>query len=239
MKSYKMKVEIWSDVVCPFCYIGKRRFETALSQFKYKDSIEIVWKSFQLAPDLKTDPNKSIYQVLAEHRGMSLNQAKSASDQVADMAAQAGLVYNFDKVIPANSFNANRLSHLGKHRGLQHIAEESLFRAYFTEGKNIDDTDTLVQLGKEIGLDTTEVKNAMESDQYTEAVQQDLSDAKQIGVTGVPYFLFDSKHAVSGAKDSAAFLKILESSFSDWKKQNPELNLIVIDEQTCKVGENC
>lgn len=239
MKSYEMKVEIWSDIVCPFCYIAKRKFEIALDQFKYKDSIEIVWKSFQLAPDFKTDPNKSIYQVLTEHKGMNLEQAKNASDQVAAMAFQVGLVYNFDKVIPANSFNANRLSQLAKHHSLEDKAEESLFKAYFTEGKNIDDISTLEQIGREIGLDAVEVKTVFQSDRYMEEVNQDLSEARQTGINAVPYFLFDSKLAVSGAKDSATFLAILENSFAEWKKENPVLKTIVTDEQTCKIGEDC
>jgi len=239
MKPYKMKVEIWSDVICPFCYIGKRKFETALSQFKHSDSIEIVWKSYQLAPDFKTDPNKSVYQVLAEHKGMSLEQAKGISDQVVSMAKQVGLVYHFEKTIPANSFNANRLSQLAKHRGFQEAVEEVLFKAYFTDGRNIDDIPTLIDLGKEIGLDSTEVKTVLETNLYMDEVEQDLSEASQIGIRGVPYFLFDSKLAVSGAQESATFLQILEKSFAEWEKENPKQTLVAIEGQTCKVGEGC
>src|ERR1700712_3645069 len=125
-----MKVEIWSDVMCPFCYIGKRKFETALSQFDENKNIEIVWKSFQLAPDLKTTPDKNIHQFLADHKGMSLAQAKGLNDRVAGVAAQSGLEYNFDKAIPANSFKAHRFTHFAKQHHLQDKAEESLFKAY-------------------------------------------------------------------------------------------------------------
>jgi predicted DsbA family dithiol-disulfide isomerase len=238
-KTNKMKVEIWSDVVCPFCYIAKRKFESALSQFKDTTNIEIIWKSFQLAPDLITEPNNNLHQFLAEHNGMSLEQAMEVSDQVANAAKQVGLVYNFAKAIPANSFNANRLSHLAKHSDLQDQAEESLFKAYFTEGKNIDDIPTLIQLGKEIGLDTTEVKNTLESDRYADEVRQDIYEAKQAAVTSVPHFVFNTKMVVSGAQDSKTFLETLEKAFTEWQIENQKPNLIVTEGQSCKIGEDC
>ena len=120
----KMKVEIWSDIMCPFCYIGKRKFETALSQFNHASDVKIVWKSFLLSPDMKTAPDKNIHQFLAEHKDISIEQARNLNNQVALSAQQNGLVYNFDKTIPANSFNAHRLSHLAKQHGLQEDAEE-------------------------------------------------------------------------------------------------------------------
>src|ERR1700739_803922 len=122
----KMKVEIWSDVMCPFCYIGKHRFEAAMDAFSNKDSIELVWKSFQLAPDMKATPGKNIHQYLSEHKGVSLDEAKRMNDYVTQMAAKAGLVYNFDKAVVANSFNAHRFVHFAKHNGKQNEAEEKL-----------------------------------------------------------------------------------------------------------------
>src|SRR5665213_700495 len=153
-----MKVEIWSDVMCPFCYIGKRRFEAALQEFARKDEIEIGWKSFRLNPDLKTDPTINIDQYLADIKGFTLDHARQLNGHVTQMAAEAGLTYNFDKAVVANSFNAHRLSHLANKHGLGVAMEEQLFKAYFTDGKNIDDPDTLVQLGAEIGLDANEIK---------------------------------------------------------------------------------
>jgi predicted DsbA family dithiol-disulfide isomerase len=199
--------------MCPFCYIGKRRFEAALAQFKNADDVEIEWKSFQLSPGIKTDPGKSIHQYLAEHKGISIEQAKALNDRVTQMAKEVGLVYNFDKAIPANSFRAHRFSHMAKQHGLQDKAEELLFRSYFTEGKNTDDVPTLVELGREIGLDPAEVTRMLESEQYAEEVKHDISEARQIGVSGVPFFVFNRKYAVSGAQESKVFVEVLEKSF--------------------------
>src|SRR5690606_5580580 len=150
----------------PFCYIGKRKFEKAFEQFPEKNNVQIEWKSFQLAPEMKTDPSKNIHQFLADHKGMSLQEAKGMNDQVAQMAARSGLVYNFDQSVVANSFNAHRCVHFAKANNKQDEAEEMLFKAYFTDGKNIDDDATLIQLGTEIGLDAIALKSALESGQY-------------------------------------------------------------------------
>lgn len=229
VRKHKMQIEIWSDIMCPFCYIGKRKFETALAQFPDKENIEVIWKSFQLAPGLKTQPGKNIHQFLSEHKEISVQQAKSLNDQVAYTANQAGLDYEFDKTIPANTFNAHRLSHLAKHDGLQNEMEEKLFAAYFTEGKNVDDTQTLVQLGTETGLDSAEVKKTLESNKYADEVRSDIYEAQQAGIHGVPFFLFDRKLTVSGAQDSRVFLETLEKSFGKWRKENPEINPEVLE----------
>ncbi len=238
-KTRKMKVEIWSDVVCPFCYIGKRKFETALSQFKDKEYVEIEWKSFQLMPDMKTDPKITIDQLLSQRLGVSLPQAKGMNDQVANTAKAVGLVYHFDKSIPANTFNAHRLSHLAKHHGLQDKAEEILFSAYFTDGKNIDDVNTLLQIANEIGLDTIEAQKVLESNQYADEVNQDIAEASQLGARGVPFFVMDRKLAVSGAQDSKAFLETLQKAFAEWRKSNPESKLEIMEGQSCKPDGKC
>jgi len=234
-----MTIEIWSDVMCPFFYIGKRKFETALAQFNHRENIDIVWKSFQLAPDLKTSPNKTIHQFLAEHKGMSLEQAKGMNDQMTQAAKQVGLQYDFDKAIPANSFNAHRFSHLAKQHGLQNDAEERLFKAYFTEGKNIDDISTLVQLGLEIGLDATEIKTVLESDQYANDVHQDIYEAQQVGVRGVPFFVLDRKYAISGAQDSETFLQAIDTSYTEWLQQHPSATIEITKGATCKADGTC
>lgn len=229
----RMTIEIWSDVMCPFCYIGKRKFETALAQFNHRYNIDIVWKSFQLAPDLKTNPDKNIHQFLADHKGISLEQAKGMNDQMAQVAKQVGLQYDFDKAIPANSFNAHRFSHLAKQYGLQNDAEESLFKAYFTEGKNIDDIITLVQLGLEIGLDANETKTVLESDQYAKDVHQDMYEAQQIGARGVPFFLLNRKYAISGAQDSEAFLQAIDTAYSEWIQEHPSTSIEITEGAAC------
>lgn len=239
MSTKKMQVEIWSDVMCPFCYIGKRRFEKALQQIPGKENIEITWKSYQLSPDMETDPSKNINQYLSEHKGISREHAEQMNDQVTRMAAGEGLVYNFDKAIVANSMNAHRFSHFAKQYGKQNEAEELLFRAYFTDGKNTDDQNTLIELGNEIGLDPVKLKSVLESKQYTDEVRADILEAQQIGVRGVPFFVFDRKYAVSGAQESQAFSQVLEKSFDEWKAQNPILNLEVSEGQVCTPDNGC
>lgn len=207
---HKMQIEIWSDIMCPFCYIGKRKFEAALAQFEGREDVEIVWKSYQLSPDMVTDTSTNVNQYLVEHKGISLQEAARMNAYVTDMAAKEGLVYNFDKTIVANSFNAHRFAHFAKQYGKQDEAEERLFSAYFSEGKNLDDHTVLLQLGEDIGLDTTILKAALESGMYADEVRADIKEAAQLGVRGVPFFVFDRKYAVSGAQDSKVFLETME-----------------------------
>ncbi|HXB11619.1 MAG TPA: DsbA family oxidoreductase [Bacteroidia bacterium] len=235
----KMNIEIWSDVMCPFCYIGKRKFEKAMAEFPNKDSIQLIWKSFQLAPDMKTKPGKTIHQYLAEHKGVSLEEAKRMNDYVTQMAAKVGLVYNFDKSVVANSFNAHRFSHFAKQKGKQDQAEELLFKAYFTDGKNMDDMDTLVQLGSEIGLDAKELRTVLESNAFADEVISDVEEAHKLGVQGVPFFVFNRKYAVSGAQESTAFAQALEKSFAEWKEANPNAIVELSEGEVCTPEEDC
>jgi len=232
-----MKVEIWSDVMCPFCYIGKRRFENALQQFPFKDQIEIEWKSFQLNPNIKYEPGKNINQFLAEHKGISIERAKEMNDYVTNMAAAEGLRYDFDKAVVANSFDAHRFSHLAAKHGKGDAAEESLFKAYFTEGKNISDRDTLVELGENIGLNKEEVKQTLESNNYANEVQNDIAEAEALGIRGVPFFVLDRKYAVSGAQSADAFVQALERAFTEWKNENN--NLTTLEGQVCTPDGDC
>jgi predicted DsbA family dithiol-disulfide isomerase len=208
-----MKVEIWSDVLCPFCYIGKRKFEQALENFPKRAELEIEWRSFQLAPNLKTDPTKNIHQYLAEHKQIQLETAKKLNDNVTEMAEKVGLAYNFNIAIVANSFLAHCFLHFAKLKKMQNEAEEAMFKAYFTLGKNIDDLETIKNIGMEIGLDAAEIQNTLQSKQFEEEVLADIDEAQSIGVTGVPFFVFDRKYAVSGAQDSSVFLSVLNRTF--------------------------
>jgi predicted DsbA family dithiol-disulfide isomerase len=215
-----MKVEIWSDVICPWCYIGKRRFEMALAQFIQKDKIEIEWKSYQLDPSLITDPNKSINQMLAEKKGWTIDYAKEMNDHVSQLAKEVGLDYNFDKAIVANTFDAHRLIQLSKKKNQGNKAEEFLFKAYFTDGKNIGDHNTLIQLGKEIGLDPTEVSAMLESDAYAKEVKADVYEAYQMGSRSVPFYLMNNKFAITGAQSPEIFLNALKNALEEMEHQN-------------------
>jgi predicted DsbA family dithiol-disulfide isomerase len=234
-----MKVEIWSDIMCPFCYIGKRKFEEALEQFAHKDDLRVEWKSFQLNPDLKTQTDKNIYGYLAEQKGWTLEYSRNVHAQMVAKAKESGLDYNFDSVIPANSFNAHRLSHLAARYNLQDAAEERLFKAYFTEGKNIDDIDTLVQLGVEIGLKEEEVRQMLQGDLYAKEVYQDMYEAQQIGVRGVPFFVMDRKYAVSGAQPGSVFLGALERAYQEFEKEQLAAAEPSADGSSCSIDGNC
>ncbi|MEI6881076.1 MAG: DsbA family oxidoreductase [Bacteroidota bacterium] len=204
-----MKVEIWSDVMCPFCYIGKRRFENALAQFENKDEVEIVWRSFQLNPTLQTDPSKNTIEHLAESKGWDMDYTRKTTDYVVNMAKELGLNYDFEKAIVANSFKAHRLLHLAKQNQVQNECEEKLFEAYFIHGKNIDDNDVLLELGLSLGIDSDVILDMLSSDAFASDVESDIYQAQQIGVQGVPFFVFDNKYAISGAQQSETFLAAL------------------------------
>ncbi|MES2133457.1 MAG: DsbA family oxidoreductase [Bacteroidota bacterium] len=229
-----MKVEIWSDVMCPFCYIGKRKFEKALNEFPDKNNIEIIWKSFQLDPTTVTDPGLNTVDHLAAKKGWSKEQAAESISYVSNIAKQVGLDFHFEKAVVANSFDAHRLSHLAKKYGKQNDLEEKLFSAYFTEGKNTADHNTLSQIASEIGLDATEVSTLLKSDQYADKVEEDIYQAQQVGVRGVPFFVLDRKYAVSGAQESDTFLQALTRAFDEHKKEN-KVELI----QTGNTSDSC
>lgn len=233
-----MKVEIWSDVMCPFCYIGKRRFEHALAKFPHKDEVEVEWKSFQLDPSIKSEPGKNINQYLAERKGWSLEQARQINSQVTETAATLGLHYDFDKAVVANSFDAHRFAHLAAAQGRGDAAEEALFKAYFTEGKDVSDHETLAQLGSSIGLDGTVVKQTLESDAYAADVRKDIYEAQTLGARGVPFFVLDRKYAVSGAQPEDTFEKALEQAYAGWK-QAPKLNAVDGDASVCTPDGTC
>ena len=238
-KQAKMQVEIWSDVMCPFCYIGKRKFEAALAQFKHKENIEIVWKSYQLNPEMKTDPTKNSITALAEHKGISLAESEEMHQYVIEMASKVGLQYHMNKTISANSFNAHRLTHYAKSQGKQLEIEEKLFEAYFIAGKNIDDINTLIALGESIGMAHDDLVKVLNSNDYSDDVRNDIYEAQQVGVRGVPFFVFDRKFAISGAQESNVFLTSLDKAFDEWKKNNPDTTLKVIDGKVCEPEKGC
>jgi predicted DsbA family dithiol-disulfide isomerase len=210
-----LTVEIWSDVVCPFCYIGKREFENALARFPHRDSIRVEWKSFELDPNAPSRSPQDTYGMLSEKYGMTREQAMERTRGVRERAATLGLHYDFDKAIVGSSFHAHRLIQLAKTKGLSAEAEERLFRAYFTDGEHLADTATLVQLGTEIGLDAAEVERMMAGNAFGEAVRRDEQEAQQIGVRGVPFFLLADKYTVSGAQSSEHFLGALEQAWRE------------------------
>ena len=234
-----MKIEIWSDVMCPFCYIGKRNFETALADFPDKDKIEVEWKSFQLDPTVPEVATESQEDYLVKRKGMSREQVQGILANVTEMARQAGLEYHLDKSVMVNSQKAHQLIQFAKTKGLGDEVEEVLFRAFFTDGKNVADLETLKELGKEAGLDEKELESAFTDDQFKYKMNQDIQEARSIGVTGVPFFVFDRKYGVSGAQPPQAFLDTLSKSFTEWRKENPEIKLEMSQGQSCSTDGTC
>lgn len=213
-----MKIEIWSDVACPWCYIGKRRFETALNGFAHKDSVEVQWRSYQLDPTIPEHYDGTELSYLSERKGMDPTQVAGMFAHVTEQAAGEGLSYKFDDVVVANSFNAHQLLHLAAARGLGDAVKEALLSGHFEHGLDIGSRDALVQLGTEAGLSAVEINKALDTDKYADEVRQDFADARAIGVTGVPFFVIDRKYGISGAQPADVFSQALEQA---WQEANP------------------
>ncbi len=217
-----MKIEIWSDVMCPYCYIGKRRFEKSLEQFPHKADIAVEWKSYQIAPDLKPVPGQNLEEMIASGKGMSIEEVRVMNNQATQVANYSGLTYNFDKTIPANTFNAHRFIHFAKQHGKQTEAEEILFASYFTNGRNIDDYPTLIELGKKIGLDAGELKTALENGNYAEDVRADIREGRNAGLEVVPFYRINGKQILAGVQSPRTMLKTIEEAYEEWKNEHTE-----------------
>lgn len=211
----KLKIDIWSDIYCPWCYIGKRRLEKALTQFEHRDQVEINWHSFQLDPEAPAEYPGSINAMLADKKGISPQRAEQLHAHLTALAAQEGLDYRFDKVRVGNSLNAHRLMHFAAQHNLQGQMKERLFHAYFTEGLPVGDPETLAKLGAEVGLDIEAVRQMLAGPDFTDAVYDDHREALQIGVQGVPFFVFAQKYAVSGAQPVEVFTTALQRTWDD------------------------
>jgi predicted DsbA family dithiol-disulfide isomerase len=203
-----LTVEIWSDVVCPWCYVGKRRFEKALAAFEHRDEVELTWRSFQLDPHASREREGSSAEHLARKYGMSVEQAEGTNAQMTALAASEGLEYHLDRTRGGNSFDAHRLIHLAADHGRQGAMQERLMRAYFTEGEPIGDLATLARLATEVGIEPL-----ADGDAYADAVRADEALAAQIGIRGVPYFVLDRRYGVSGAQPAELLLQALEKAW--------------------------
>ena len=232
-----MDINIWSDVRCPFCYIGKRKFEMALEKFPHNDQVKVVWKSFELDPGLKTNTRVNALEHLSKVKGISREQAEGMQEHVANVAKEVGLQFNSETMIVANSFNAHRLIQLAKTCGLGNELEEALFIAQFIEGKNIDDKETLIETGISVGLNEDDLDEIFSSDHFSKEVKQDEMDAQTLGISGVPFFVLNNKYAVSGAQSPETFLNVLEQSWKEFEKENP--SLIITEGQSCSIEGNC
>jgi predicted DsbA family dithiol-disulfide isomerase len=215
-----MQVEIFSDVICPWCAVGKRRFEAALRQFEHADEIDVVWRSYELDPHAPVRREGDYVDLLARKYGMTREQAVTANERLTATAAAEGLDFHFEHARSGNTFDAHRLLHYAWEAGsgLQDALKERLFVAYFTEGAAIGEPETLVRLAAEVGLDAQECAAILASDRYADEVRADEREAIELGVTGVPFFVVDGKFAIPGAQDADTILSVLQRA---WTKGHP------------------
>ncbi|MED4127744.1 DsbA family protein [Shouchella miscanthi] len=225
-----MKVEIWSDVACPFCYIGKRKFEQALDEFD--QPVDVTFKSFQLDPSAPQHSTESMVTVLAKKYNVPVEKAKEMNSQVTAQAKEVGLNYHLESVRVVNTMDAHRLSHLAKEKGKMGEVMEALLDAHFVQGRYVGDRETLIAIAETAGIGKEEVNAVLDSDQYKDVVMQDQAEGSQIGVQGVPFFVFNRKYAVSGAQPKEAFLQVLEKV----KEEDASQIQIVNQGDTCSDG---
>jgi predicted DsbA family dithiol-disulfide isomerase len=210
-----MQVEIWSDVVCPWCYVGKRRFESALARFGARDDVDVVWRSFELDPDAPQQRELPSAEHLAQKYGMTIEQAEAANQRLTDLAAAEGLEYHLDRTAGGNSFDAHRLLHLAAASGRQDALKERLLRAYFTEGAAIGRPDVLELIAVDAGLDPVEVADVLAGEHFADEVRADEQRARALGINGVPFFAIDGRYGISGAQSSDLILSALEQAWSE------------------------
>ncbi|MET3682833.1 putative DsbA family dithiol-disulfide isomerase [Alkalibacillus flavidus] len=220
-----MKVEIWSDVVCPFCYIGKRRFEAALEQFEAPEKVSVAFKSFQLDPTVQPGQYNDIHEMLATKYQVPYEQGREMNQQMAEQAREVGLTFNMDAIIPTNTKDAQRLIQFAKQEGKGNELTDSLMQAYFTEGLDVSDETVLGDRAEAVGLNRDEALNALQSGAFNANVSRDIQDAGDIGVQGVPFFVFNEKYAVSGAQPIDTFTQVLEKVYEE-EKQEPKLQMM-------------
>lgn len=212
-----MRVEVWSDIACPWCWVGKRRLEGALSRFAHADRVEVVWRAFELDPSAPKvrDDGMSYAERLGRKYGTSTAQAEQMIRRMTDTAAQDGIVMRFDRAQPGNTFDAHRLLHLAHARGVQDALKERLFRAYLGEGEAIGDHPTLARLAGDVGLDVDEATAVLATDTYTKEVRADEREAASLGVSGVPFFALAGRYGVSGAQPVDALLQVLDRAWEE------------------------
>lgn len=212
-----MMIEVWSDIACPFCYIGKRRLSAALETFPHRDDVEVVWRSFQLQPQMVTDPSLSIAEYLANSKKLHPDQVAQMNQRVGQMGAGEGISFDFGRVVVANTFNAHRLLQFAQAQGHGDAMKERILRANFSEGANVDDTATLERLASDVGLEADAVRELLASDGYADEVRRDMAEARELRISGVPFFLLNRAYAISGAQETALFSQAIERAHSEWR----------------------
>ena len=214
-----MKITIWSDFMCPFCYIGEAHFEKALEEFEHADKVEIEYKSFLLSPEAAHNPQKDYYETFADMKGIPVDQAKGMFENVVNMAKDADLVIDYDTAKFASTIPAHHVFQYAKEQGKGNEFFKRFYKAHFTEGELLSDTDTIGRLAEEVGIDKYAALGSTQNQSYTQKVNQDIQEASQIGVQGVPFYVFNNKYAVSGAQPVAQFKQVLEQVWQEETEQ--------------------
>ncbi len=231
-----VKVEIWSDIVCPWCYIGKRRFEAALAEFPHRDQVQVVWRAFELDPHAPALRSGDYAERLAQKYGVPVPEAQEMIDRMTAAAAGEGLAFRFDIARPGNTFDAHRLLHLAAVRGIQDALNERMLAATFIEGRPIGDRDTLVQLAADAGLDPDEALSVLDSAAYTAEVRADEAEARAYGITGVPFFVLDETYGLSGAQPAHVLRTMLDQA---WEETHPVVVMAGEGEAPGCDGDTC
>lgn len=238
-----MKIEIWSDFACPFCYIGKQKLEDALQQFPHQEQVSIEFKSYQLDPDTPPYNGQNYYESMAKKFG-SAERVKEMTKQITKQAEQVNLTFNFDKVKQTNTFDAHRLTKFAKQHNKDVEMTDRLLRAHFTDGKDIGNTDTLTELAEQVNLNKDEVRSMLQDkNSFSDAVNNDISEAQQFEITGVPFFLINRKYALSGAQPTEVFTQALNQVWEEEKQQAPFQDLstnndnVACDDNGCTTSD--
>lgn len=228
-----MKVEIWSDIACPFCYIGKRRFESALSKFEHRNDVEIKWRSFELNSEIPKRKTTTTLEFLTAHKGISADQAKGLFQHVTQTAAKDGLKFNFDIGLHGNTFDGHRLVHFATENGCGDAMKERLFSGYFVRGESVADIDTLISMATDVGLDGEQARAVLESDRYGDDVRRDEAQARKLGIHGVPFFRINEKVEMSGIQAPESILQVLNKAWNSTDGGKSSTAGVVCNDEGC------
>ncbi len=235
MSAAKVNIEIWSDVVCPFCYVGKKKLEQAIQQLKAEDKVEVIWHSFQLDPDFPKGESIPSTPYLSERKGYPIEQVKAMSEHLRIQGKSYGIDFNFNQALTFNTMDAHRLIQWAKTVGKSDALKEALMKAYFTDGMDLSKKGNLIAVCKSLGLDSDKAKKIMESDAFEEEVQQDLYQSRQLTIRGVPYFLINESLTISGAQSDEIFESVISSALKEVKAEsNDSSEGVCLPDGDCK-----
>ena len=231
-----MKVEIWSDIMCPFCYIGKKNFEKAVQELPFKDQIEIEWKSFQLDPTLDSSETMTTNEYFRNKKGVSVEQAKQMTAQVAVMGKASGIDFNFENAFITNTYKAHQLLHLAKKYSKTNEVKEELFKAHFIEGKNVGNDNVLTEIAQSVGISDTDIQNCLQNNEFENDIQVDIKQAKDNRISGVPFFILDGKYGISGAQPAEFFVNALTQTYNESEIYEENTGTLTCgDDESCSI----